>query len=358
MGLYLENGYLNFEWIKRQNLPFNILIGGRGIGKTISCLSNLLQEGSKFIFARRTEKQLQHLMDPDMDPTIDVNRILGTSFSLRNMPKIGLGIYDGERDPQTGEIIPFDRPIAKCQAVSTCGNIRGSGGGVEFKYLVYDEFIKLYHEKPFKGEDSAFKDLYETICRNRELPPPMGPGLPPLQAFLLSNSNSIDNPIIASFGLINQLAKMSQRVELTNEAQIYINRDRGLLVILFPEGEIGKAKRTTALYRALGNSTYTDMALGNKFSEDVNSEDIRSRPITEYRPLIAVGEITIYQHKNGGHYYVNSRRTQAPVMFGTGSAELEKFARRYGRLYSAYLSDRVFFEDFGSKTAFIHYFSY
>lgn len=358
MGLYLDNGFVNFDWVKRQNLPFNLLIGGRGIGKTFGCLENLLLGGDKFIFARRTERQLQNIAKPDSDPTIDINAKNNTAFSMRTVPGIGMGIFAGERNAETGEIEPFDRPVAICQAVSTVGNLRGAGGGVEYKYLVYDEFIKLNHEKPFKGEDSAFMDLYETLNRNRELPPPMGQGLPPLQAFLLSNSNRIDSPVIAAFGLINQLAKMQVRASTTGEDQIYINRDRGILVVYFADSEVSRAKRNTALYKALGNSSYTDMAISNKFVDDVGTPDIRSCPIVEYRPIIAVGEITIYEHKNGSHYYVNSRRTHAPVMFGNGSSELEKFSRRYGKIYSAYLSDAVFFEDFGTKTAFVHYFSY
>lgn len=358
MGFYLENGFLDFEKVKRQGLPFNLLIGGRGIGKTFGCLENLLLGGEKFIFARRTEKQLENIAKPDVDPTIDINKKLGSAFSFRRIPGAGLGIYPGELSDD-GEIQPYDRPVAICQALSTVGNLRGTGGGTEFKYIVIDEFIKLAHEKPFKGEDTAFFDLYESLNRNRELQPPMGKGEPPLQAFLLSNSNSINSPIIAALGLINQLARMQRRAAQTGEDQFYINRERGIFVAFFCDSPVSKAKANTALYRALGGgSEYSEMAVGNRFSEDTEAPDIRSRPIAEYRPLITVGEITIYQHKSNGHYYVNSRRAQAPVTFGCSSEELEKFSKRYGRIYSAFLSDGVYFEDFGSKTAFIHYFSY
>lgn len=357
MGLYNEKGFVNFKWVKELGLPFNILVGGRGIGKTYGCLEDMLTGGEKFYFARRTDKQLQQLARPDQDPTIDINLNRGTNFCLRTVPKVGMGFYDCKQN-EDGEWEPEEEPLGSCQSMSTVANLRGAGGGVLYKYLVYDEFIKLTHEKPFRGEDTAFADLYETINRNRELPPPRGSGAPPLQAFLLSNSNRIDSPILAAFNLINQAAKMQATAEATGKDQIYINREKGILFVYFAESEISKAKANTALYKALGqDSSYTAMAVGNKFADDTQS-DIKSMPIIEYRPLVSVGELTIYLHKNGSHYYVSTHRMKAPNTYNSGTEEFEKFSRKWRKLYAAYMDDKLFFEDYGAKVAFLHYFSY
>lgn len=357
MGIYNDDGFVNFGWVVDKKLPFNFLIGGRGIGKTFGCLEYLLFKGEKFMFTRRTEKQLENISTPDSDPTIDINKKHGTNFIMKKVRGSGICIYDGKRNEE-GIIEPIGVPLGVCQALSTVGNLRGAGGGTDFKYLVYDEFIKLNHEKAFKGEDSAFNDLYETLNRNRELPPPMGEGSEPLQAFLLSNSNRIDTPVIASFGLINQLSKMQIRSETTGEDQIYINRDRGILVVYFADSSVSKAKKNTALYKALSNDAYTDMALNNRFANEVSAPDIVSRPIKEYVPIISVGEITVYKHKSRKEYYVNSRKADAPVKFGTCSEELGKFSKRFGWLYNSYICDEVLFENFGAKITFIHYFTY
>lgn len=360
MATYLNNGYLDFENIVRKGYPFNILLGGRGIGKTYGALAYVVKTGTKFYFTRRTEKQLDELLSPDLDPFRDINRNLGTNWILtRKKGYRGTGVFKGYPDPDDPEKVTLsDRPLGVCKAFSTAANTRGIGGGVEFKIMICDEFIKLDYERDLKGEDTAFFDLYESINRNRELPPPHGLGEPPLQAFLLSNSNRVDSPILASWGLVGRVAKMQQTVERTGKDQFFEDPKRGIFLAYYADSPISKMKATTALYKSMAEgSSYSEMALSNKFA-GVSFSDIGTFPLKEVMPVCSVGEITIYRHKGSGIYWVSTHRQPAPRVFGSSGSEFEKFSKRCREYLAALYQDKVIFEDYTAKMLFNHYFSY
>ena len=98
------------------------------------------------------------------------------------------------------------------------------------------------------------------------------------------------------------------------------------------------------------------MALRNDFNtEDTGS--IKSRPLSEYNPIVKVGEITIYRHKRGGQkIYVAAHKTGSPPEYGTGEIELGRFCRAYNWLWIDYLESRVEFESTMCELLFQNYF--
>lgn len=53
--------YLNLKVLENKLDVFNIILGNRGGGKTYTCLRDCIQDGKKFIYLRRTQKEIQRI---------------------------------------------------------------------------------------------------------------------------------------------------------------------------------------------------------------------------------------------------------------------------------------------------------
>jgi hypothetical protein len=94
------------------------------------------------------------------------------------------------------------------------------------------------------------------------------------------------------------------------------------------------------------------MALSNSFSYNP-TDRIKAQNLKEYRPIVTVGEITIYRHKSGRKYYVSEHRTGDPPEFHTDETDLKRFISNYGRrLYKAHMAGHVLFENMLCKSLF------
>lgn len=335
MGMYLDSGYMDFNWFYNLNLPWNFIIGGRGTGKTFGALSTMIEDGTKFLFFRRTERMIEALMKPELDPCKALNRELGTNLAFYTPKKSLCGIYKMDEDGN-----PIGEAFGHIAALSTFANMRGFDGE-QYDVMLLDEFIPQRNERPFKSEGTALLDAYETINRNRELK-----GKDPLRVFCLANSNKMANPIFGELGLIRIATKMKK-----SGSKTYIDRNRGLGIFFLEDSPISERKKDTALYRLTGGTEYYNMSVENEFSEDMQT-GICNRPIKEYNPIVSVGEICVYQHKSGDHYYVSPHKMQSPYVFGVGEIEYNKFANRFQYLKRAYIYDQVIFEDYASLVTF------
>ena len=199
--------------------------------------------------------------------------------------------------------------------------------------LIYDEFIPEEHERPIKEEATAFFNAYESINRNRELE-----GLQPVQAFCFSNSNTLDNALFVKLGIVDRVEKMSR-----NGRQMWTDEKRGLCVILLINSPISGKKAETALYKLTSGTDFAQMALKNEWAFDETDGTV-SRPLWEYRPIVTVGEITIYSHKSNGRFYASMHKTGSPPTFGSSSTETARFRRAFSWLWAEYMSRNIEFE--------------
>ena len=134
--------------------------------------------------------------------------------------------------------------------------------------------------------------------------------------------------------------------------ELYINRDKGIMIVMPRSQKISNKKSETALYKLTEGSNYADMALSNKFSYNP-TDNIKTQPLGEYRPVVAVGEITIYKHKSGRRYYVSEHRTGNPESYNTDEVDIKRFIAAHGRrLYRAHMNGRVLFENMTCKSLF------
>lgn len=327
--IYLPSGYLNIRGILSYKCTFNFIVGGRATGKTYGALSTVLDDNIKFMLMRRTQAQADLINKPDFSPFKPVCDDKHIEIATAPVSKYN------------AKFIKDEAVIGYTCALSTIANMRGFDAS-DVKLLIYDEFIPERHERPIKNEGSAFLNAYETMNRNRELK-----GKRPLTVLCLANAFDIANPIFLELGLVGTAEKMKQ-----NGRELYIDREKSILILMPDSKKILKEKNETALYKLTEGSEFSKMALNNEFIYNP-TDNIKSMPLREFRPVVTVGEITIYKHKSKRLYYVSEHRTGDPPKFTTDEISLKRYLKNYGmRFYRLYMQNCFRFENMLTKSLF------
>lgn len=331
MNLYTDKGYPDIEsWIS-EGIPFIFAVGGRGTGKTYSAIKYAKEHDIRFMFLRNSQTQVKRLMKPQYNIFKKYNTDTGEDIQVLKDEDTGVFIDKKREDAQIGYL----------SALSTFSNFRGPDMS-DVDMIIWDEFIPERQERLVKDSATVFFNAYETMARNRELE-----GQPPMKVLFLANSNRLDNPMFVELGLVREAEKM-----LKKGIEYRINRDRGYMIIFLNESPISKAKEDTALYKLVGQrSSFYQMSLANSFNLE-DTEMIRSLPLSEFNPLVNVGELTIYQHKSNGTFYASGHRIKAREEYLSSSSDLERFRQRYLYLYRRHLQQLVWFEDYMSLALF------
>ena len=162
----------------------------------------------------------------------------------------------------------------------------------------------------------------------------------------LANAFNIANPIFLELGLVGRCEKMKNAGQ-----EIYIDKERGVCVVLLQKSKISKAKADTALYR-LSSGSYADMALSNDFVYN-NADNIKSMALKEFKLLCTVGEISIYKHKSKRLFYVSEHRTGTAPIYKSDEVNLQRYRKNHGvALYGAYMRNNIICESLLTKSLF------
>lgn len=334
MGIYLKNGYVDIEKILSYQIPFNFIVGGRGTGKTYGALKTAYINDIRFMLMRRTQAQCDLINKPEFNPYKAVCSDLSLNINVKSISKYNSMIYESVGEELEHKILGYT-----C-ALSTISNMRGFDAS-DVRLLIYDEFIPERHERAIKNEGSAFLNAYETINRNRELK-----NEKPLQVLGLANAFNIANAIFLELGIVGVCEKMQQK-----QQELYINRDRGILIVMLGKSDISRKKSNTALYK-LSSGAFSEMALDNDFIYN-DSSDIKSQSLQEYKLICTVGEISIYKHKSKRNYYISEHRTGTASIYKSDEVGLMRYRKNHGMtLYSAYMRGSVQFENMLTKSLF------
>lgn len=302
-----------------------IIIGGRGIGKTYSAFSFLLEnQHDKFIYMRNTVIQLDESCGEFGNPFKRWAADHDRNIYMEKQKNHAL-IY--EESEEGSKVIGYG------VALSTFENLRGIDLS-DVKFVLFDEFIE---RKRFSFDQYAsFIHFYETVNRNRELF-----GEEPLKVIMLSNSQKLDNPILAGYNLIPVIESM-----VKSGQKKY--RNQGMFVLL-PESEISDLKAQTENYKLINGTKIADENLRNKFAYD-SFYGIQKRNIMEYICICMIDDVYIYRHKSNGRYYACHTRSDGVREFNSRDNRVV-FYRTYGRfLELAAANGTLEYSDFVVKT--------
>ena len=217
----------------------NIIIGGRGIGKTYSALNFLITSGEAFIYLRNKDNQLDESCSDFGNPFKRLNKDLNRNVTMNKSKKHAF-IYED------------DRLLGYGAALSTFESLRGVDLS-DVKYVIFDEFIEK--GKLMFNQFEAFVNFYETVNRNRELL-----GEDALKVFMLSNSQSLNNEILMGYNLVPIIEGM-----VRSGQRKYKNEN---LCLLLPESEISDLKRQTGQYKLIAGTKIYKEVIENKFAHD------------------------------------------------------------------------------------------
>lgn len=340
--------YIDIFDYRDPNYPFQIFIGGRGTGKTFSGYKGCLGLGEhsidgKFIWMRRTDKEL-HLMDDKktaegIGDIKKINKKFGTNYGFLPINDNLSGIYN-RATLDNGKFEYIGAPVGYGVALSTISSIRGMNFD-DCTDWVYDEFIPEMHVKKIKEEGTAVLNAYETINRNREIE-----GRPPVNLWMLANSNDIYNEVFKTLDLVSDAEKMVNR-GLPDKYY----PDRGLaLHILPPSDAFKEEKQKTALYRLTKGTQFYEMALENSFAYNDFSL-IAHRPLQGLRPWVCVDGAYIYKKKGDSEIYVTYASAKVPIFNTKMKQDALRFRREYGVLMQPYfINAKIVFESYELKS--------
>lgn len=343
MKLYDSNGYVNIPEVLKHEAIFIFIYGGRGTGKTYGALKEMIEGKHHFIYMRRLAAQTDIVKKESMQPYKTLNDDMGWSIQPFPINKYISAFYESDIN-EDGKVIPVGDQHGLLTSLSTFSNLRGVDGS-DIDTIILDEFIPELNERPIKGEADALFNAYETINRNRELK-----GEDPVKLLCLANSNRIDNPLFMELKLVRKAEKIRQ----DGKEYLYDPKRKMLLIDLY-KSQISEAKSDTALYQLTKGTEFYEMAIRNSFINEERGR-IETRPIKEYRPVVSIGEITIYKHKSRREYYVTTFRSGSPDSYTTGEKDRERFRKKYLFLWQCYMRREVVFEEYMSEILFDKYF--
>lgn len=327
--------------------PFSFFVGGRGIGKTYSALSGVLDRKAGFILMRRTDVERE--MAELFNPFSQINADKGLHVVSEGLAKNSSAFYHAAQGDD-GEWRGEGEPIGYLLALSTLSGMRGLGFKVEdVRYIIFDEFIPEKHKKEIKEEAEAFFNAYETINRNRELL-----GEDPISCFFLSNSNRLDAPIFKALGLVRVLERMRAQGKNT-----YKDPKRGIAVYdLKPSAEFLKRKKASAIARLTEGTDFAAMAFGNEFSGDDFSA-VAPKRLEGYTPYASVGKCRIWQRKGLREFYCTYSDGSFAYRYNADNDADRMLGRSRHALAmkKAYAEGRISFESYDLKGDFLDFFA-
>lgn len=349
MRLFEESGYVDIPGIKSfaraNNIYFIFIYGGRGTGKTYGELQDCIRSGIYFLYLRRLGSQYDILKTPEGMPFKALNHDNGWSIEHTNLNKQLAAFYNMEPG-EDGKLRPYGEALGLMSSLSTFANLR-SVDFSQVKELILDEFILQPGERPIKNEAEVLFNAYETVNRNRELQ-----GQEPVMLVCLANSNELANPVFMELGLVREAEKLRK-----DGREYKVLKDKHMMLVDLARSRISEEKSHTVLYDLTRGTEFYDMAIKNAFAAEERGR-IQSRPLKEYKPLVTVGELTIYKHKSRREYYCSTHRSGEPKTFGSGAKELMRFRSAYPYLWEAYIRNDIIFEEYLCEILFDKYWNF
>ena len=341
--IYDESGWLNAPWLYDICKGFLRIVGSRGTGKSYGFLKEVVKRGDRFIYLRRTQRQLENCMNPSDDddngnPFTPLNNDLG--WSIHPYVKRGKMFFATSAWNEAKQRNEPDAILGIGLALSTLGNIRSVDYST-IKTIIFDEFIADVNDRPIKNEFAVFMNLIETVNRNRELK-----GEEPVKVIMLGNANKLANPYFVGWHLMKTVLHM-----IAGQQMMHRTPDGTGITVIMLDSPIAAQKAKTMLYKN-ASADFVEMALNNAFRTD--ETNVKSWPLRECLHIVSVGDIGIYQHKSNGYYYV-SETVNKNNFYDDYGVYLLKFRRQYCLFRDIYLRGLIYFENFEVELIFREY---
>ena len=288
-----EYTWYNFNRLYSYNATINMVVGGRGIGKSYGkkkrAVNNWIKKKEQFILVRRFNEELKA-----------AKRTFFADFE-KEFPD-----WDMRAQGVEAQIAPISTRDQKGREWETMGffvalsttQSQKSQSFPNVTTIFFDEFIlEPGYQRYIPNEVTALLSFYETVDRGQER----------TKLYLLANAVSIMNPYFLHWGI--------RPDEVKGEWLVLAG---GFVVVHFPNDEDFKRERAdTKFGKFIEGTDYGNYATNNEFADNhdamVGPKDSKAR----YRFSLETTNGTFHVWKNmfDGEYYIKANAPKAPVMY-------------------------------------------
>ena len=283
--LMFPDAWVYFVWSKR------------GPGKTYSALWLCYYSDIKFIYMKRTDKDVNLIlkndnMDFDASPYKDLKRDKGLNIVGVKIDD-GIGaFYEADQEGEPKKLLCYVLSFNKVQSYK-------GFGFADCEFIIFDEVIPQKGERIKKSEGENLLDLYMTVSRDRQKR-----GRKPLKMLLFCNAEEISTPVTKELEIIDDIADMNA----SGQAHMFTDRKMLLHHITNEEVPITEAEED-GIYEGMKGTAWWDKAFGGYFSGN-DFTNVSKRSIRRSIPLIHViyrkHDYYIYYNEEKGRYYMCS----------------------------------------------------
>ena len=283
--LMFPDAWVYFVWSKR------------GPGKTYSALWLCYYSDIKFIYMKRTDKDVNLIlkndnMDFDASPYKDLKRDKGLNIVGVKIDD-GIGaFYEADQEGEPSKLLCYVLSFNKVQAYK-------GFGFADCEFIIFDEVIPQKGERIKRSEGENLLDLYMTVSRDRQKR-----GRRPLKMLLFCNAEEISTPVTKELEIIDDIADMNA----SGQSHMFTDRKMLLHHITNEEVPITEAEED-GIYEGMKGTAWWDKAFGGYFSGN-DFSNVSKRSIRRSIPLIHViyrkHDYYIYYNEEKGRYYMCS----------------------------------------------------
>lgn len=288
MGIYLESGYPDYNFIKEIGQKYIYILSGRGTGKSHFIVNmREMNPDRPVLYVRRTNVDLSSCFDIDSD--FSKSDWFGSSIIYKYNTKKGIG-----RAYLTKDDLTKHKPFIVGVALSTFNNKTGIDF-TKFYDVIFDEFIPQAGAYTIKHEFQAYKNIMESVYRNRGIE-----DSEKITTWFFGNTNALRSNILIGYRLIPECYRMvKDRLEL-----LQVDRCESTLIMLF-NSPISKRKNNNAFYRNLPNNKKL-MEINGEFS-DLEDDHVLHQNIKEFTHDYKTPSFSVWKHKSEFRFYITKR---------------------------------------------------
>jgi len=346
-----KHPYYSYDGIMSYNAVFNIIPGGRGIGKTFGIKDKVISRAIRN-FERSEPIDMFIYLRRFIDETKASKGTFIADIAYK-FPK-----YDFRVDGPKFDMAPTDTRDQKKRDWYTIGYFLSLSTGQQHKSVAYpmvktiifDEFIiekGLTHYLP--NEVDVLMNFYVTVDRFQDK----------TRVFMLSNAVSIDNPYFIQWEIRPDEVK-----ELTVVTR---NKDgRPFMVVHFPKSEdFQRSVMDTRFGEFIAGTDYAQFAVGNTFSDN-NDRLIMvkdSKAVYMYSLQTSKGVYSIWYSDAAELYYATKKLPRKERRFTTQAELMDEdrtlltFSdRTLQQLRSAFRSGVLFFDQPSTRNGLLDIF--
>ena len=306
----------------------------RGPGKTYSALWMCYYNDIKFIYMKRTDKDVNLILkndnqEFDASPYKDLKRD-------KNINVVGVKIDDGigayyeaDNEGEPTNLLCYVLSFNKVQSYK-------GFGFADCEFIIFDEVIPQKGERVRRSEGENLLDLYMTVSRDRQKR-----GRAPLKLLMFANAEEISTPVTKELEIVDDIA------DLNANGQSHLYTDRKMLLHHITNEEVPITEsEMEGIYEGMKGTAWFDKAFGGYFSGN-DFTNVTKRSIRRSTPLIQLiyrkHSYYIYYNEDKEKYYMCSTPAKCQNVY---NLDRENEQKKFYFDFAIDLRDACMNEDF------------